>query len=135
MRRMLGIGTISAATAALALFVGVQMAPAAERGDLGDNGPGRGAVEFVGRAEQTGLTIKIFGYVTHVVGMDDTLLFTTNNPLLRNEANARIGFTAETHVNQAFQVLPPPATSSLFDVDSSGTLTFYFVETPSGRTF
>src|SRR5438105_4225577 len=106
MKRILGIAGVSAATAALALFVGVQMAPAAERGDLGDNGPGRGAVEFVGRAEQTGLGISIFGYVTHVVGLDDSVLFATTNPLLRNQSNARISFTAHTTVNQAFQVLP-----------------------------
>jgi hypothetical protein len=135
MRRIVALTSVSAVTAALALVVGVQMAPAADRGDLGGDGHGRGSLEFVGRADQNGLSIAIFGYVTHVAGLDDAEVFATANPLLRNETNARITFTAQTQVNQAFQVLPPPATSSLFDVDSAGTLTFYFVQTPSGRSF
>jgi hypothetical protein len=134
-RRLFAVAGVSAATAAVALFVGVQIAPAADRGDLGGDGRARGSVEFVGRAEQNALSVSIFGYVTHVVGLDDASLFATSNPLLRNETNARISFTATTTVSQAFQVLPQPAVSSLFDTDSSGTLTFYFTETPSGRTF
>jgi hypothetical protein len=135
MRRVLGVAGVSAVTAAVALFFGVQMAPAADRGDVDDSGQGRGSLEFVGRAEQNNLTIDIFGYVTHVVGLEDEDLFAATNPLLRNETNARISFTAQTHVMQAFQVLPPPATSSLFDVNSAGTLTFHFVQTPTGRSF
>jgi hypothetical protein len=134
-RRLSAVAGVSMVTAAVALFVGVQMAPAADRGDLGGDGRGGSSVEFVGRAEQNFLSISIFGYVTHVVGLDDASLFTTTNPLLRSETNARISFTATTTVNQAFQVLPRPAVSSLFDTDSTGTLTFYFTESPSGRTF
>jgi hypothetical protein len=134
-RRLLTVAGVSALTAAVALFVGVQMAPAADRGDLGGDGHGRGSVEFVGRAEQNALAISIFGYVTHVVGLDDASLFATTSQFSRNETNARISFTATTKVSQAFQVLPRPAVSSLFDTDSSGTLTFYFAESPSGRTF
>jgi hypothetical protein len=135
MRRVLGVAGVSVVTVAVALLVGAQLAPAAERGDLGGDARGGSSIEFVGRAEQTGFSINIFGYVTHVDGLDDAALFATANPALRNESTARISFTAETEVSQAFQVLPPPATSSLFDVDSAGSLTFHFQPTPSGRSF
>jgi hypothetical protein len=135
MRRLFTVAAASAITAAVALIVGVQIAPAADRGDLGEEGHGRGSVEFVGRAEQDFLNISIFGYVTHVAGLDDASLFATANPLLRNQTNARISFTAKTTVSQAFQVLPQPAVSSLFDTDSTGTLTFYFAEKPTGLAF
>jgi hypothetical protein len=134
-RRLFGVAGISALAAVVALFVGVQIAPAADRGDLGGDGRGGGSVEFVGRAEQNGLSISIFGYVTHVEGLDDASLFATANPFLRNQSNARITFTASTTVNQAFQVLPQPAVSSLFDTNSTGTLKFFFNETPAGTTF
>jgi hypothetical protein len=136
MRRLFAVAGVSFATAAVALFfIGVQVAPAADRGDLGGDAHGGNSVEFVGRAEQNFLNISIFGYVTHVDGLDDASLFTTANPLLRNESNARISFTASTTVSQAFQVLPRPEVPSLFDTDSSGTLTFFFTETPSARSF
>jgi hypothetical protein len=134
-RRLFAVAGVSAVTAMVALFIGVQMVPAADRGDLGGDAHGGSSVEFVGRAEQNFLSVSIFGYVTHVVGLDDASLFATTNPLLRNQTNARISFTATTTVSQAFQVLPQPAVSSLFDTDSNGTLTFFFTETPSGRTF
>ncbi|MBV9603243.1 MAG: hypothetical protein JOZ87_41270 [Chloroflexi bacterium] len=38
-------------------------------------------------------------------------------------------------MEQNFMVLPPPNVPSLFDLDSSGTLTFYFTETPPARSF
>jgi hypothetical protein len=120
LRRPAGLISASAVTVAVALLLGVQLAPAEERGDLGRDARDGSSLEFVGRAEQTGLTISIFGYVTHVAGLDDASLFATTNPLLRNENTARISFKAQTQVSQAFQVLPPPATSSLFDVDSAG---------------
>ena len=134
-RRLFAVAGVSAVTTAVALLVGVQLAPAADRGNVGDDDRGSGSIEFVGRAEQNFLSISIFGYVTHASGLDDASLFATSNALLRNETNAHISFTASTTVSQAFQVLPRPEVSSLFDTDSSGTLTFYFSETPSGRTF
>jgi hypothetical protein len=135
MKRVLGVVGVSAVSVAVAVLVGVQLAPAEERGDLDRDARGGSSLEFVGRAEQVGPNITIFGYVTHVVALDDASLFAPTNPPVRNETNARISFQAHTTISQAFQVLPPPDVSSLFDVDSSGTLIFYFREAPSGRTF
>jgi hypothetical protein len=134
-KRALGLVGVSAGTVAVALILGVQLAPAAERGDLGSDARGGSSIEFVGRAEQTGASISIFGYVTHVEGLEDASLFATANPLLRNETTARVSFKAQTQISQAFQVLPQPATSSLFDTDSSGSLAFYFQDSPSARSF
>src|SRR5207249_6364379 len=117
------------------LLLGAQLAPAAERGALGDDRQSKTTMEFVGRAEQTGGSIAMFGYVTRLAGLDDATLFATSNPLARNEQTAHITFSGTTSVTQNFMVLPLPAVPSLFDVNSSGTLTYFFVAAPSGRTF
>jgi hypothetical protein len=135
MGRLLGLGGVVIVAVAAALLGGVQLAPAAEPTAAGDDGQGRTSLEFVGRAEQHGAGITIFGYVTHLAGVDDAVLFAAPNAAARNETTARISFFATTTITQNFMVLPPPAQPSLFDVDSTGTLTFYFAETPSGRTF
>jgi len=135
MRRVLGLGGVLFLAAAAALTLGVQLAPAADRSDADDRGRGGTALEIVGRAEQDGLNITIFGYVTHIVGVDDAALFAAPSPAARNETTARVSFLATTTIGQSFMVLPPPAQPSLFDTDSAGTLTFYFTDTPSGRSF
>ena len=135
MRRLFGLGGALPVAVASAFIVGVQLAPAAERGDADDERQGRTSLEFVGRAEQNCPGITIFGYVTHVRGLDDALLFAAPTAAARNETTARISFFATTTIAQTFMVLPLPTQPSLFDSDSTGTLTFHFVETPSGRTF
>jgi hypothetical protein len=135
MRRVFGLGFLSALPLAVGLFLGAQLAPAAERGAVGDDHQSQTTLEFVGRAEQTGGSISMFGYVTHVAGLDDAALFATPNVLSRNEQTARITFFGTTTVTQSFMVLPPPAVPSMFDVDSTGKLTFLFMEVPNGRTF
>ena len=135
MRRVLWVGLLPTVGVAAALVVGVQLAPAAERGDLGDDRPLQSSIEFVGRSEQVGSSDTHFGYITHIAGIDDGELFSDPNPAARNETTAHLSFFATTSLEQNFMVLPPPATPSLFDVDWSGTLTFYFAETPPARSF
>src|ERR1700750_3421394 len=97
-RRRMSFSVISIATVVAAMFLGAQLAPAAERGDFG--GETRGAtLEFVGRAIQTGPSISIVGYVTRVADVPEADLFATNNPLARNENTARITFTATTTIS------------------------------------
>jgi hypothetical protein len=115
-----------------ALFVGVQLAPAAERGDSGD-AAGNTALEFVGRATQNGASISIVGYVTRVAGVADADLFATTNPLARNENTARITYSASTTVSQSFMVLPQSPT--LFDVNSAGSLIVFLTDAPGPRSF
>jgi hypothetical protein len=131
-RRRLGFGVVSVATIALALFVGAQLAPAAERGDFGAE-PRVSALEFVGRATQNGLGISIVGYVTRVAGVPEADLFATSNPLTRNENTARITFSASTTISQSFMVLPQSPT--LFDVNSAGLLSFFFSDVGAARSF
>jgi len=131
-RRRLSFGVVSVATIALAMFVGVQLAPASERGDFGADTQGT-AIEFVGRATQNGLGIGIVGYVTRVAGVPEADLFATSNPLTRNENTARITFSASTTISQSFMVLPQSPT--LFDVNSAGSLSFFFSDTGGARSF
>jgi len=130
--RGVGFSVVTVASIAAALFVGVQLAPAAERGDSDDE-TGGAALEFVGRALQDGPRISIAGYVTRVAGIPDADLFATPNPLARNENTARITFSASTTVSQSFMVLPQSPT--LFDVNSAGSLTFFFTDAPTPRSF
>ena len=135
MRRVLWVGLLPTIGALAALIAGVQLAPAAEGGDLGDDRPSPSSLEFVGRAEQVGPSVTEFGYITHIAGIDDGALFSEPNPAARNETTARLSFFASTTIAQRFTVLPSPAVPSVIDVDSSGTLTFYFTETPPARSF
>jgi hypothetical protein len=135
MRRVLWVGFLATVGAAAAVLVGAQMAPAAERGDMSSEGPAESSLEFVGRAEQAGASVTEFGYITHIAGVDDGDLFSDPNPAARNEKTAHLSFFAATTIAQRFTVLPPPAVPSLLDVDSSGTLAFYFTETPPARSF
>lgn len=131
-RRRAGFSLVSVATIAVAMFVGVQLAPAAERGDSGGETSGT-ALEFVGRATQDGLNISIVGYVTRLAGVPEADLFATANPLARNENTARITYSSTTTISQSFMVLPQ--TPTLFDVNSAGRLTFYFTDAPGARSF
>jgi hypothetical protein len=134
MKRWAGWGFVSAAAAVAAFTLGIQLAPAAERLGIGDDSDGRSALEFVGRAEQTGASIAIFGYVTHIANLDDAALFVPSASS-RNESTARLSFSATTTISQNFTVLPLPTVPSLFDVDSAGSLSFWFTEAPAGRSF
>jgi hypothetical protein len=131
-RRRVGFSVVSVATIAVALFVGVQLAPAAERGDFGDE-TGGATLEFVGRAVQNGGSISIVGYLTRVAGVPEADLFAATDPFGRNENTARITFTASTTISQSFMLLPQSPT--LFDVNSAGPLTFFFTDLPSPRSF
>ncbi len=131
-RRRVGFGVVSIAAIVATMLFGAQLAPAAERGDFGAETHGA-ALEFVGRATQNGAVISIAGYVTRLAGVPEAALFATSNPLLRNENTARITYTASTTISQSFMVLPQ--TPTLFDVNSAGSLTFFFTDAPGPRSF
>jgi hypothetical protein len=131
-RRRAGFGVVSIATIAVAMFVGAQLAPAAERSEFGAGTRGTN-LEFVGRATQNGLSISIVGYVTRVADAREADLFATTDPLARNENTARLTYSASTTISQSFMVLPQ--TPTLFDVNSSGSLTFFFSDAPGARSF
>ncbi len=126
-KRRLGFGFLSVAAITLAMFGGAQLAPAAERGDFGVDTPGT-SLEFVGRATQNGFSIAMSGYVTHVAGVSDADLFATADPLARGESNARITFSGSTTISQSFAVFGSGPSPTLFDVNSSGPLNFFFNE-------
>ena len=134
MRRFSGVAVLFPLLAlAIAAVADLKLAPAAA-GQPRDEAMAA-TLEFVGRAEQVGSNVTEFGYVTHIAGVDDAALFSDPNPTARNETTALLSFFATTTISQRFTVLPPPAVPSLIDVDSSGTLTFYFSATPPARSF
>jgi len=135
MRRVFWVGLPATVGLAAALVVGVQLAPAAERGDASDQRLSQTSLEFVGRAEQAAASVTEFGYITHIAGVEDADLFSDPSPAARNEKTAHLSFFATTTIAQRFTVLPPPAVPSLIDVDSAGTIAFYFSETPPARSF
>jgi hypothetical protein len=83
------------------------------------------ASEFVGRVDQNGTNFTAYGYLTHISGLTDTLLFSTTNPSLANETNARITYYA-TATLTARSVI-----SSVFVIDSVGVTTYHFNGVPN----
>jgi hypothetical protein len=131
MKRLLGLGFLAALVTVLMIVAGATVAPAA-RPEIGVVRDGHTAIEFVGHAEQAGSSFDSYGYLTHIAGLDDAALFADPNPANRNEKTARFTFRASAQVAQNFAVFagaaagPPPTAPSLFDVDSTGSETFYF---------
>jgi len=61
-------------------------------GSSNGNSQGQTVFEFLGRSDQDGPQVTHYGYVTHVFGLEDELLF--SDPNLRTEATARLTFLA-----------------------------------------
>jgi len=144
MKRLIGLSAIAVVIAAMLVLMGSRLAPAAAPGDppqVGVARDGRNGVEFVGHVEQAGPTVETYGYLTHINGLSDASLFTTASPLGRNEKTARFSFHGTATVSQAFSVFAgavggaPPSAPSAFDTDSRGTLSFFFQQTGSDRSF
>ena len=130
-----GLLTVLIGVLLTAALVGV--APAA-RPEIGVAREGHTSIEFVGHAEQAGLSFDSYGYLTHIAGLDDAALFADPDPGNRNEKTARFTFRGSAQAAQNFAVFagavagPPSTAPSLFDVDSTGSETFYF--SPSGSS-
>jgi hypothetical protein len=84
------------------------------------------ATEFVGREDQNGANFIAYGYLTYVHGLTDTLLFSSTNPLLNNETTARLTYYATASLTARSVI------SSVFTVNSIGTVIYYFNQTPNG---
>lgn len=75
--------------------------------------------------DQTDLTLKSYGYLSHVAGLNDADLFTAAFPAW-NESSARFTFVTNTTLSSRF-VLP-----GVFSIAGSGDTTYYFTNTPTG---
>jgi hypothetical protein len=87
---------------------------------------GQTAFEFVAQIDQSGFDLNIYGYVTHVSGIDASVLFAEGtSPAERNESDAYLTMQA-TGTIYARSVL-----QSIFNTNAQLTLTIYYNETPA----
>lgn len=87
--------------------------------EVGSATGGQNAVEFVGRADQDGANFISYGYLTHISGLTDTLLFSGTFPFV-NETNARFTYYATATLTSRYVI------SSVFVIDSIGTTVYYY---------
>jgi plastocyanin len=59
---------------------------------IGGATDGNNALEYVGRLDQRGAELTMYGYLTHIAGLDDAQLFTDPDPTKWNEGTARFTF-------------------------------------------
>ena len=114
---------------AATLLALAQAASAASPVTVGAGAVGHTAYEMVGKIHQNGDAFQNGGYVTHVEGLDDALLFSGSEPTARTEGTARITFVSTA------TLVERSILDNLFVVRAHGTTTFYFSETPTGASF
>jgi hypothetical protein len=85
---------------------------------------GQNALEYVGKVDQDDRAFVSYGYLTHIDGLSDNLLFT--DPNSRTEATARFTFSATATMTGRSII------ENIFAVNAAGTLTVYFNEAPKG---
>jgi hypothetical protein len=128
---LVGAALVIALLALTAFVVSGQQAPAATI-EVGSAVGGANAVEYIGRIDQDGSNFVSYGYLTHISGLTDTLLFSGTIPFV-NESNAHFTFyttatlTARNVITGAFNGI----TSSVFMIDAIGTTVYYYNATPS----
>jgi hypothetical protein len=119
MRRTLVISSviISSLLVLTALVASSQPATAAGPVEVGAAIGGVNAVEFVGRVEENGLNFVSYGYLTHISGLTDTLLFSST---LTDANNAHFTFYSTATLTSRFII------SSVFTIDAVGQTVYYF---------
>lgn len=121
-----------------AFVVSSQAASAAGPIEVGMAGGGVNAVEYIGRVDQVGGSFVSYGYLTHISGLTDTLLFSGTVPTGNSEANAYFTFyttatlTSHYAISGISTTVGSPLTSNLFVIDSLGTTVYYYNATPGG---
>jgi hypothetical protein len=83
---------------------------------------GQNALEYVGKVDQDDRTFVAYGYLTHIDGLSDNLLFT--DPNNRSETTTRFTYSATASMTGRSII------ENIFAVNATGTLTIYFNEAP-----
>jgi hypothetical protein len=98
--------------------------------EVGVGVPGQNGIELIGQIDQLLFTLTAYGYVTHIDGIPDELLFAEGtNPLMRDAANARFTFYGlGNSVGRAIH-------ENIFASPVEASLQIYYNETPIGATF
>jgi hypothetical protein len=85
------------------------------------------AFEFIGQVDQNDLDFSGFGYLTYIRGFENDEIYT--NSLDPSEDTARFTYVATATLTSRAIL------SDVFVINAQGTMTFYFNETPSNRSF
>jgi hypothetical protein len=102
-------------------------AAAASTIEIGVPPTGENAWEIVGRVNQDGANFDGYGYLGHIHGIADNLLFLPGTPLLnRNESNARFTYRSNTTLTARYVI------SNVFVIDSTGSFVIYYNSSPYG---
>lgn len=98
--------------------------------EVGIAAPGQNVIEIIGQIDQSLFTLTTYGYVTHIAGIPDELLFAEGtSPLMRDASNARFTFLGVGEANgRAIH-------KNIFASSVDSTLEFYYNETPVGANF
>ncbi len=96
------------------------------QGVIGAPASGKNAIEFIGRTDQDGTLLTSYGYLMHINGLDDSLLFST--PLTHTASTAYFTYYFTSTITSR-DVL-----SSVFTTSSVGTFAVYHLDTP-GASF
>lgn len=126
MSRIPWIGLFAVFGVVLAVFALQRLSPAVAEPIVGSATAGQNAMEFVGTIAQDGASFTSYGYITHISGLDDSKLFSTTNPLARNETTARFTYFATATLTSRSVV------STVFQTTSAENLAVYFNAAPHG---
>jgi hypothetical protein len=85
---------------------------------------GQNALEYVGKIDQDDRAFVSYGYLTHIDGLSDNVLF--SDPNNRTESTARFTFSSTATMTGRSII------ENIFAVNARGTLTVYFNQTPKG---
>ena len=88
---------------------------------VGTAPPGFNAIEFLGQLERTGNELRGFGYLTHITGLDQELMFAEGDAFSRSEQNA--SFTYSVIARQQAGTL-----GELFITDAVGSLLIFLAQ-------
>jgi len=110
------------------LIISLQNGPAkAAPPQVGTGAAGQNAFEFIGRINQNDLEFTGFGYLTYIKDLNNAQIYT--NPLNPSEDTARFTYVATATLTSRAIL------SDVFVINSQGTITFYFTESPPNRSF
>jgi plastocyanin len=88
---------------------------------------GNNALEYVGRLDQRGADLTIYGYLTHIAGLEDAQLFTDADPTNWNEGTARFTFFGSAQVTSRAVV-----TDEVIATTAEGSVAFYLNDNGGG---
>jgi hypothetical protein len=128
-RRHLSLIVLVVLCTALVLIVGLLPLRSAKAAPLqvGIGTAGQNAFEFIGRVDQNGLDFTGFGYLTYIRDLDNTEIYTDS--LSPSEDTARFTYVATATLTSRAIL------TDVFVINSQGTITFYFTESPPDRSF